>query len=55
MKKGNSEQPTQLKTEGPLAEKDQLGQAAERQRKLAEQALAQWRRLKEKIKQSFKK
>jgi len=45
----------ELKTEGPLNEKDQQGQAAEQQRKLAEIALAEWRRLKEKIKQTFKK
>jgi hypothetical protein len=36
--------------EGPLAEKDQQGQAAEHGRKLAEEALAKWRHLQEKIK-----
>ena len=51
----NEDQVPKLKTESPLAEKDQQGQAAERQRGLAEQALAQWRRLKAKIKGSFKK
>jgi hypothetical protein len=44
-----------LATEGPLAEKDQQGQAIERHRKLAEEALAKWRRLKQKIKDKFKK
>ena len=44
-----------LKTEGPISEKDQQGQATERQRKLAETALAKWRRLKEKITRPFNK
>jgi len=44
----------QLKTEGPLKEKDQQNQAIEQQRKLGEIALAKWRRLKEKVKQTFK-
>jgi hypothetical protein len=47
--------PIQLKTEGPLTERDQQGFATEQQRKLGEIALAQWRRLKKKIKQTFKK
>jgi hypothetical protein len=47
--------PAELKTEGPLKEKDQQGQAMEQQRKLAEIALEQWRRLKEKIKHQFKR
>jgi hypothetical protein len=47
--------PAELKTEGPLKEKDQQGQAMERARKLGEEALQQWRRLKGKIKHSFKK
>jgi hypothetical protein len=54
IEKESGEQP-KLKTEGPLTEKDQQGQAAERQRRLEEQALANWRRLKEKVKGSFKK
>lgn len=44
----------ELKTEGPLNEKDQQGQAAERARKLGQEALEQWRRLKEKIVHPFK-
>lgn len=51
----NAEQAAKLKTEGPLSEKDQQGQATEHQRSLAEQALAKWNRLKEKVKQTFKK
>lgn len=47
--------PPQLKTEGPLIEKDQQGFATEQQRKLGEIALAKWRRLKEGIIQPFKK
>ncbi|MEZ2336835.1 hypothetical protein AB6735_14430 [Mucilaginibacter sp. RCC_168] len=54
-KKEPGRQPAELKTEGPLNEKDQQGQAAEQQRKLGEIALAEWRRLKEKIKQTLKK
>jgi len=50
-KQNDAGQPApELKTEGPLAEKDQQGQAAERARKLAEEALAKWRQLQEKIK-----
>jgi hypothetical protein len=45
----------QLKTEGPLTEKDQQGLATEQQRKLGEIALAKWRRMKEKMTQPFKK
>jgi hypothetical protein len=37
-----------LATEGPLCEKDQQGMAIERTKKLGEEALEQWRRLKEK-------
>jgi len=48
-------QPPQLKTEGPLAEKDQQGLATEQQRKLGEIALAQWRLLKEKVVHPFNK
>lgn len=44
-----------LKTEGPLKEKDQQGQAIEQQQKLSEIALAKWRQLKEKIKHSLKR
>ncbi|MGZ3760675.1 MAG: hypothetical protein ACXVAY_18030 [Mucilaginibacter sp.] len=44
-----------LETEGPLKEIDQQGQAAERARKLGEEALKQWRRLKGKIKKKLKK
>jgi len=44
----------ELKTEGPLKEKDEQSQAIEQQRKLSEIALEKWRRLKEKIKHSFK-
>jgi len=47
--------PPKLVTEGPLTEKDQQGQATERQRKLAEIALEKWRRLKEKMVKPFKK
>jgi len=48
-------EPAELKTEGPLKEKDEQNQAMDQQRKLGEIALAKWRRLKEKIKQTFKK
>jgi hypothetical protein len=55
-KQNDAGQPApELKTEGPLAEKDQQGQAAERARKLAQEALAKWRRLQEKIQHPFKK
>lgn len=46
---------TELKTEGPLSEKDQHGQAAELARKLGQEALEKWRRFKEKIVRPFKK
>jgi hypothetical protein len=46
---------TELKTEGPLKEKDQQNQAIEQQHKFAEIALEKWHRLKEKIKHSFKR
>jgi len=39
----------ELKSEGPLIEKDEQGQAIERARSLQKQALEKWRRLKEKI------
>jgi hypothetical protein len=45
----------ELKTEGPLAEKDQQGQATERARKLGQEALKQWRSLKQKIVNEFKR
>ncbi|MDB5157201.1 MAG: hypothetical protein JWR50_1908 [Mucilaginibacter sp.] len=45
----------ELQTEGPLAEKDQQGQATETARKLGQEALEQWRRLKQKIIHQFKK
>ncbi len=45
----------ELKTEGPLKEKDQQGQATERARKLGQEALEQWRLLKQKITDKFKK
>jgi hypothetical protein len=47
--------PTELKTEGPLKEKDQQNQAIEQQHQFAKIALAKWHRLKEKVKHSFKK
>jgi hypothetical protein len=40
----------ELRTEYPLFEKDQQGMAAERGRKLAEQALERWRRLQQNVK-----
>lgn len=55
VKNENDGRATPLKTEGSLTEKDQQGQAIELQRSLAEQALAKWRQLKEKIKDKFKK
>jgi hypothetical protein len=45
----------ELKTEDPLAEKDQQGQATERARKLGQEALKQWRSLKQKIVNEFKR
>lgn len=51
VEKKNGEQTPQLKSEGPLSEKDQQGQAIEHQQKLAEKALEAWRRLKERVKQ----
>lgn len=45
---------TELKTESPLAEKDQQGLATEQQRKLAAVALEKWHRLNEKVKLSIK-
>lgn len=45
----------ELKTEGPLAEKDQQGQAIENARNSAHEALAKWRRLQKKVKHVFKK
>jgi len=39
----------ELKSEGPLIEKDEQGQAIERARSLQKQALEKWHRLKEKI------
>ncbi|MEO6631367.1 MAG: hypothetical protein ABIN13_06580 [Mucilaginibacter sp.] len=52
---GPAKLPPELKTEGPLFEKDQQGLATEQQRKLGEIALAKWRRLKEKIVHPFNK
>jgi hypothetical protein len=54
-KKGPVQPAPELRTEGPLKEKDQQGQAAERGRKLAQEALVQWRSLKQKIADKFKK
>jgi hypothetical protein len=45
----------ELKMEGPLKEKDQQWQAAERARKLGQEALEQWRLLKQKITNKFKR
>jgi len=45
MKKVVAHPALELKTEAPLKERDQQGLAAERARKLGEEALAQWRRL----------
>lgn len=39
----------ELKSEGPLIEKDEQGQAMERARSPQKKALEKWRRLKEKI------
>lgn len=47
--KKNSIPSPELKSEGPLIEKDEQGQAIERARSLQKQALEKWRRLKEKI------
>lgn len=44
-----------LEIEDRLKELDQQGQAAERSRKLGEEALKQWRLLKQKIKKKLKK
>jgi len=46
---------SKLATEEPLAEKDQQGMALEHAKKLGEKALAEWKRLKGKIKDKFKK
>jgi hypothetical protein len=45
----------ELKTEGPLKERDQQGQAMETARKLGQEALEQWRLLKQKIVHKLKK
>jgi hypothetical protein len=39
----------ELKSEGPLIEKDEQAQAIEKARSFQKQALEKWRRLKEKI------
>jgi hypothetical protein len=44
-----SRSPRELKSEGPLIEKDEQGQAVERSRSLQKQALENWHRLKEKV------
>jgi hypothetical protein len=51
----DTDEPAKLATEGPLKEKDEQNQAMEQQRKLAEIALAKWRRLKENVAHQFKK
>jgi hypothetical protein len=55
MKKSKKQVPVapELKTEGSLSEKDQQSQAIERARKFGQEALAQWRRLKEKVAGKF--
>jgi len=45
----NSMPSPELKSEGPLIEKDEQGQAIERARSLQKKALEKWHRLKEKI------
>jgi hypothetical protein len=52
--KGPAQPAPELQTEGPLKERDQQGQAMERARKLGEEALKQWRLLKQKIGVKFK-
>lgn len=47
--------PEKLATEGPLTEKDQQGQAIERQQKEAAKALSKWQHLKNKITHPLKK
>jgi len=55
-KEGDTDKPgPKLVTEGPLFEKDRQAMAMERARKLGEEALEQWRRLKQKISNKFKK
>ena len=49
MKTEKTPDKTELKTEGPLFEKDQQARATEHQRTLGEIALAKWRRLKEDV------
>jgi len=45
----NSTRTPELKSEGPLIEKDEQAQAIEKARSFQKQALEKWRRLKEKL------
>lgn len=45
----NSVQPPELKSEGPLIEKDEQAQAIEKARSFQKKALEKWRHLKEKL------
>ena len=54
-RKGPAQPVPELQTEGPLTNKDQQWQAAERAQKLGLEALKQWRLLKQKIAVKFKK
>ncbi|HEY9000651.1 MAG TPA: hypothetical protein VIM89_04825 [Mucilaginibacter sp.] len=55
IKKASGKPPEKLATEGPLSEKDEQGEVIARSQDLAGIALRKWRRLKEKIKDKFKK
>jgi hypothetical protein len=47
--------PPVIKTEGPLSEKDEQGQAIERLKELQKKAMKKWQRLKKQVINKFKK
>jgi hypothetical protein len=55
IKHGAAQAVPELKTEGPLKDRDLLDRAAERTQKLGLEALEQWRRLRQRINDKFKR